>query len=90
MYHEPVCVKCETEMRPEENDVRVVDMFSSPPEPDSIWCADKWKCPICGVEVVIGFGQHAYINHYEEDFEISLQHAKESSTVINNYEKRKK
>ena len=85
----PICVKCEIEMRPEENDVRVINWFSLPPEPDTIWCADVWKCPICGVKIVCGFGHAAYAYHYQEGFEQSLENARGNYTVVNNYEKGK-
>ena len=86
MTHEPVCARCEIEMRPKENDVRVIDWFSEPPKPYQIWCADLWICPKCGVELVIGFGNRAFAEHYEEGFEDGLKNVKENYTVINNYE----
>ena len=58
MTHRPVCVKCKVEFHPEKNGFKVVDMFQSnhQPKPFQIWDSDKWKCPICGFEVAIGFG----------------------------------
>jgi len=81
----PICVKCEVEFRPKENDVRVVKWFSSPPRPCAIWCADLWTCPKCGIEIVVGFGRDSIAEHYQEDFEESLQNAEDNYTVINCY-----
>lgn len=88
MYHRPVCVKCQVELRPEKTGVTLVDMFQKPPKPYSIWSADKWKCPICGYEVVIGFGASPLYVHSDDKFKEMLKKAKESSkSVIYNYER---
>ena len=85
----PICVKCEIEMRPEENDVRVIEWFSEPPQPYKIWCADVWMCPKCKTKIVVGFGQGAYAEHFQEGFEQSLENARGNYTVVNNYERGK-
>ena len=64
MFHRPVCVKCQTEMKPETNGVGVLDIADFGPY--KIWDADKWKCPKCGIEVIIGFGEQAIAHHYQE------------------------
>ena len=65
MNHRPVCVKCQVEMRPEKNGIGVLDMADFGPY--KIWDADKWKCPKCAIEVIIGFGQQAIAEHYEAE-----------------------
>jgi hypothetical protein len=66
MIHRPVCVKCETEMEPEKNGVGVLDHASFGPY--KIWMADMWQCPVCKVQIVIGFGHGPLAEHYEEEF----------------------
>jgi len=67
MNHRPVCVECRVEMRPETNGIGVLDMANFGPY--KIWHADKWKCPKCGYEIVMGFGSMAVAEHYEDSFE---------------------
>ena len=87
MYHRPVCKKCETELKPEKNDIRLVDTFQDPPQPCKIWSADLWKCPGCGYEVVVGFGQGAIMEHWEDGFAGYLERC-QRGTVIYNTERR--
>lgn len=71
--HRPVCVQCCVEMRPEKNDVLVVDYrMPSSVETDpakqllhECWSADLWKCPRCNRSIVQGYGQRplAYTEH---------------------------
>ena len=69
MRHRPVCVKCKLEMRPETNGVGLLDMFNPPdkpePQPYQVWDADLWKCPECGCEIVVGFGEGPVARHFE-------------------------
>ena len=65
MNHSPVCVKCQVEMRPETNGVGVLDMASFGPY--KIWDADKWQCPGCKYEIVVGFGSQALAEHYQQE-----------------------
>ncbi len=55
MMHQPVCVPCEVEYRCVKNEVVVVDHADG--EEAQAWFADKWGCPTCGHEIVIGFAQ---------------------------------
>jgi hypothetical protein len=52
-----VCVECETSLKIEQNGVIVVEMFNEDRSIYRLWSADMWKCPLCGVEIVTGFGQ---------------------------------
>lgn len=78
-YHRPVCASCRVEMRPETNDVQVLDVADWGPY--QLWSADLWKCPICGKEIIIGFGNNAYAAHYEENFELRLQSARQGGRL---------
>jgi hypothetical protein len=69
MSHRPVCVKCETEFRPERNGFKVVDMFQHDTKPYQIWDADMWKCPKCGIEIAVGFGWTPLFAHFENEFD---------------------
>ncbi len=66
-YHRPVCVSCEVEMRPEKNDVCLVDLLANGDQ-YQIWSADKWKCPKCGYEVVEGFGARPFLHRSDDRF----------------------
>jgi len=57
----PVCVKCRREMRCEKNSFAVVDSAG-------VWDGDEYACPGCGVEVVVGFGAHPYVQPHETGF----------------------
>lgn len=39
--------------------------------PYKIWHADLWECPICGIELILGFGTkpiaHHFDSHYAKD-----------------------
>jgi len=75
MYHRPICVKCQVEMRPETNGVGLLDMFEEPTgsrtkySPYKLWDADLYKCPTCGHEIVTGFGQNPISEHYQQNFD---------------------
>ena len=47
----PICAKCQYSMLPEKNGVKV--KYSS----DSAQHGDLYRCPICGYEVIVGFGE---------------------------------
>ncbi|MHA2068809.1 MAG: hypothetical protein ACXABY_30985 [Candidatus Thorarchaeota archaeon] len=54
MYHRPVCVKCEVELRPEENGIGLLDMFNP----------TNTKCPICEEDTVIVKSSEEGTNYY--------------------------
>ena len=66
------CVKCEGEMRPLKNDVAFVETTGPERSPYKIWSADLWGCPLCGVEVVSGFGNKPIAGRWQDDFEERL------------------
>jgi len=71
MFHRPVCVKCQCELRVKENGVGLLDMFNPSdkpePQPYQIWDADLLECPKCGLEVVTQFGDSPMAQHWEEN-----------------------
>lgn len=69
---EAVCPKCSIALRPETNGVSVAEMFQEDTKVYRIRQADLWKCPGCGMEVILGFSDHG-IEHYEDGFEEALQ-----------------
>ena len=85
MYHRPVCVKCEVDLRPETNGVKVLDHANFGPY--KLWDADLWKCPICEIQVVIGFGSLPLSEHYKNGFKEAVERAK--PVLINSRECKK-
>ena len=83
MFHRPVCVKCNTEFRPERNGIGLLDMADFGPY--RIWEADLYKCPKCGTEIVVSFGHQAISEHYQDEFEGYLNYKREKSLVVENY-----
>ncbi len=51
----PICVKCQLEMRCEQNDYLVNDVRAAD-FPPTFWLGDLFRCPQCGTEIVVGFG----------------------------------
>ena len=66
-YHRPVCPKCGVEMHPERNGMGVLDMTDFGPY--ALWDSDLWKCSVCGVEIIGGFGNGPISAHFQDDFE---------------------
>jgi len=64
MAHRPVCVKCEVEMRAEKNGVTVIDTEQD--KATQLWGADLWKCPKCGVKIVMGFGDKPWASRFDD------------------------
>jgi len=62
-----VCVKCQVELKPEHNGVKVVELFQRNEAIYKIWDADKWRCPKCGIEIVAGFGAQPLMERFEGD-----------------------
>lgn len=50
----PICVECKLSMRCAQNDFVVRDpAFSTE---STVWLGDKFQCPECEKEIVVGFG----------------------------------
>lgn len=82
-YHRPVCGECHHELRPETNGVGVLDMNDNGAY--ELWDADKWKCPICDMEVVGGFGSDPISAHYKDNFQQMIKHYEDRGLLIKNY-----
>jgi len=87
----PICVKCEVEFRPEKNGIYVQEMCHEDKETYKVWCADKWKCPICGAEIVVGFATNPLFGNWNEDCKERTEKLIASGAVIiRNYEQKRK
>ena len=76
-----VCVKDEVELLPFHNGTIVVEMASFGPY--KVWNADAWKCPICGFEIIAGFGNNPLrSDHYSPDFPEWLENTKKNATQV--------
>ena len=80
----PVCVPCQRFFRPAKNgfafiegmpngqpDNRQVQPGLAEPEnwsPYKVWMGDRWECPDCGANIVVGVGREAVAEHYQPDF----------------------
>lgn len=63
----PVCVSCNQEYRVASNDAvaeEVADFGSY-----RLWLVDLWRCPCCGHEILSGFGNKPYAEHWQKDYE---------------------
>lgn len=82
-YPRPIhCAKCEVDLIPEKNGVWLIELFQHNTAPYSIWHADLWKCPKCGVEIVSGYGQKPTY-HHEGEFLRLLEVAKGERVYYN-------
>ena len=69
-----LCVKCEVEFRCEKVGVIVKEMMNQNTRICRLWRADLWKCPKCGFEIVVGFGDGINKPFYEHfDGEVELK-----------------
>lgn len=80
MNHKPVCVPCGKEFRPHNNDGAVLDYADF--GPFRLWLCDIWKCPGCGHEIAVGFGQGPILRHNEEEFSNRLEKFRKSYAVV--------
>lgn len=71
----PICVPCQTFFRPAKNGFEFIETFSSGGEakPYKLWQGDKWRCPGCGAEIVVGVGASPIAEHYQPDFAAKVE-----------------
>ena len=81
-YHRPVCPKCNCEFRPEKNGVGVLDMADF--GPCDLYDTDLWKCPVCGAQVIGGFGNSAISSHFQEDFQTMIASYESQDLLVRN------
>ena len=77
-----ICTKCQVGFRPEKNGVFVAEMFEDNQKIYAVWHADLWKCPVCGIEVVAGFGNNPIKEHYQGDLESMIAKIKEKGGTV--------
>jgi hypothetical protein len=77
----PICVSCQRFFKPIKNGFDFIEAMplcdDAQPgnvEPDKwtpykLWSGDKWRCPSCNVEIVVGVGQRPIAEHYQHNFE---------------------
>lgn len=73
------CAKCQKAMKCKLNSVNVIETANFGPA--AVWRADIWECPICGHEVLAGFGPRPVAEHYEDGFDEALRLARASVPV---------
>ena len=54
-----ICVRDGVEFRVVKNEVVLA-------QPDALWYADLWKCPMCRMEVVAGVGQEPFFEAWRD------------------------
>jgi predicted RNA-binding Zn-ribbon protein involved in translation (DUF1610 family) len=52
----PICVSCKREMRCAKNEFLVRGKRTET-SPATVWSGDKFRCPGCEAEIVVGFGK---------------------------------
>ena len=79
-----VCGKCSRTLKPEKNGITAVELLKDG-SPYKIWSADLLKCPICGFELITGFGYDAQHQNFEPDFQSRIDEAKEAGDYYEFY-----
>lgn len=77
----PICVPCERFYRPIKNGSAFVEgmptggINAAPGKaqpwtwkPYKLWMGDKWACPDCGAEIIVGVGMNPLSEHYLPGF----------------------
>lgn len=72
----PVCLRCRKFLRVKKNGVVIEE--GSPRAggawgPYKLWMGDLWRCPECGVEVIMGFGLKPLSEHFRRDYEATRE-----------------
>ena len=79
----PICVPCQRFFRPIKNDFWFIEAMpigdsdialpgrATPDRwrPYKIWAGDKWACPDCNAEIVVGCAQRPIAEHYQPEFD---------------------
>lgn len=75
----PVCVSCRVFFRPEKNgfrwtegmpfgDNKLKPIGDAKWTPYKTWVSDKWKCPGCGAEIIVGHSSNPTSVHHMNGF----------------------
>lgn len=77
----PICVSCQRFYRIVKTGVYFVESMPKSDrvlpgtrephrwKPYKLWSGDKWACPDCGAETIVGVGAAPVSEHYKPDFE---------------------
>ena len=76
-----ICVECEVALKPGTNGVYVAETFQQNTKILRMWCADLWECPLCGYQVVAGFGKETK-HHFELDLEAEAEKLKKNRKKV--------
>lgn len=58
---------CGRFMRVKQNSVTVEELVETG-EPYKLWDADLYECVECGTEIITGFAQQPFAEHYQADY----------------------
>jgi len=77
----PICVKCKQELKPAQNGVAAVSNHHG--KDIELWDADLWKCPVCGHELIFGFGNNPVTGEWEKGrfASIKKKYAKDAQLI---------
>ena len=71
----PVCYACRVEMRCHKNGQAVVNG-------GSLWHGDVYRCPLCGVQVVVGFGREPISEEWRPDYGATVANEAQYGPVL--------
>jgi hypothetical protein len=69
-----ICVKCKLAYKPKKNGVCVDEQASFGSY--KLWEADLKECPGCGNQIVAGFAQEPFSEHFQEGHQYIIENAK--------------
>lgn len=79
----PLCVKCEVEFAVKKNSQSaLLTLDKEGNKPFELYNCDVWECPICGFQIVGGFGQNPVAVHFTDDFENRFKNWTEKRRVF--------
>lgn len=58
---------CGRFMRPKKNSVTVEELMEDG-APYRLWDADLWECPECETQIIAGFAQEPFAEHYQPSY----------------------
>jgi len=71
----PICVKCQKEYKVKKQGVitELMTTFSGKLTSFELYDSDLWECPVCGHQIIGGFGQLPFAQHFEENYQKILK-----------------
>ena len=80
-----VCVTCQTELKIKKNGITCIETVGEQHQPCNVIQCDKWKCPVCGIEILAGFALNG-TEPWEPGFEGALNTARLGIDIYCNHE----